>query len=416
MTRKVVMQTCQKIMSTSDKKVLELQEPNNKSVRRVLAVAASFPSPKFPEHYIFVRNILLEMARQGADVDVIVPLSWLTALKTWKKKPQKVDYGTLKVRRPIITTIPLQYFDILKKPFNAFNDRSMQRAIERCLPKDVKYDFCYTHFLHAGRAALEPMSSRGIPVLLNFGEGCPWEYDELYAKDDWIKELSAFAGIIAVSKCNQTYLVDRDPSLAEKVRYIPNGVDIESFKSMDRQKCRKILGLPQDEKFVIFCGHFEERKGPLRVLEAIRRVDIKGVFLGVGDDKPEGPEVLFVGSVVNDELPLWLNAADLFVMPSLAEGMCNAILEAMACGLPLVVSDRDFNREFLTDDCAEFVDPMDTESICEGIRNCLRPSRSRGMSNAAVSLAKTLSIQTRIKRIFNYTDSLGGITIPVKNI
>lgn len=379
--------------------------------RRVLAIAANFPHPKFPEHYIFVRNILLEMTRQGAHVDVIAPLSWVTAAKTWNKKPKQIDYGSLNVKRPLVTTIPLTFFNGLKRPLNALNDALLQRAIELCLPKNSKYDFCYAHFLHAGRAALGPMRSRGIPVLLNFGEGCPWEYDELYKKDKWVNGMTAFAGIIAVSKCNMKYLLDRDLGLKKKVRYIPNGVDIETFRPLDKKECRKTLGLPEDEQFALFCGHFEERKGPLRVLEAIRQIGIRGIFLGVGDEKPEGKEAYFVGSVVNDELPLWLNAADLFVMPSLAEGMSNAILEAMACGLPLVVSDRDFNREFLSENCAEFVDPLDTESISAGIQNCLVPSRCHEMSRASVLLANSLSLKARIKKIFNYADSLGGTLI-----
>jgi len=282
----------------------------------------------------------------------------------------------------------------------------MSRAIERSLPVGAKYDYCYAHFLPAGRAALKSMVRRSVPVFLNLGESDPWDYDLLYDKDSWVSELSAFTGIITVSKLNQKYILGRNARLKDKVRYIPNGVDTSRFKKLDRSKCRTKLNLPQNEKIVIFVGHFEERKGHLRVLEAIRQANIKGIFLGAGNEEPKGPEVLFQGSVVSKEIPIWLNAADVFVLPSLSEGMSNAVLEALACGLPLVVSDREFNREFLTEACAVFVDPLNSSDIAKGIDKCIKLGSSEKMSEASIELAKDYSIEKRIKLIDQFVEEM----------
>lgn len=369
------------------------------NVTRVLAVSAGFPTPRFPERYVFVKNILLEMARQGASVDVIAPFSWVSAIKTMLNASQNIDYFPLNVKFPTITTMPMSFFKGLRQSIMAFNEAAMSRAIERSLPTDAHYDFCYAHFLPAGRAVLEPAARRGIPVFVNLGESSLWSYDELYGRDAWVRGLSLFSGIITVSKRNHRYLLERDPHLVKKLRYIPNGVDTKRFLPMDKQMCRSKLGLPFDDKIAIFCGHFIERKGPLRVLDAIRRLGIKGIFLGKGLDKPEGPEVLFSGSVVNNDMPLWLNAADVFVLPSLSEGMSNAILEALACGLPLVVSDLDFNHEFLNQECTKFVDPLDPVDIAGGIERCLEPGLSESMRSASVGHAQKYNIERRITLI-----------------
>ncbi|MCH7564039.1 MAG: glycosyltransferase, partial [Gemmatimonadetes bacterium] len=112
------------------------------------------------------------------------------------------------------------------------------------------------------------------------------------------------------------------------------------FYPRPRAEMRRKLGLPMDRPIVAFTGHFHERKGPPRLLGAIRtRPEIGAVFLGSGPMTPKGAQVLFSGAVPHQEVPDWLGAADIFVLPTLAEGNCNAIMEAMACGLPVVASD-----------------------------------------------------------------------------
>jgi glycosyltransferase involved in cell wall biosynthesis len=178
------------------------------------------------------------------------------------------------------------------------------------------------------------------------------------------------------------------------------------FRPIPQQECRKRLGLPLEGPLVVFCGHYEERKGPLRVLAAIRRLDgLKGLFIGHGTQVPAGPEVVKTGVVAHEEMPLWLCAADVFVLPSLAEGMANAIVEAMCCGLPLVVADRPFNREYLSEECAIFVDPMDPEAIARGIRECIvNRERNASMRTAALKLSARFQMAERTERFFEFVD------------
>lgn len=115
-----------------------------------------------------------------------------------------------------------------------------------------------------------------------------------------------------------------------------------------------------------------------------------------------GGHVLFAGVVENAKVPDWLAACDVFVLPSLNEGRSNAVIEALACGLPVVVSDRSFNREFLREDFAVFVDPMNPDAIGSGIQFVLNDqARYTLMSKNARRAAESYSLADRAKMFLN---------------
>ncbi|MDH5182182.1 MAG: hypothetical protein OEY07_21180, partial [Gammaproteobacteria bacterium] len=169
--------------------------------RKVLAVTTNFPSPRFPEKGVFVRNILLEMTRQNADVDVIAPLSWVAGLKTLFKPKQKVNLSPLNVQQPMITTFSLRFGKFIYKFFMWLNDLSFNRGVRRSINHDTKYDFCYCHFLRSGLAVVDLLKSKNTPIVLNVGESNLSVYDNYYGSE-WIEKLSDFDHILAVSKEN----------------------------------------------------------------------------------------------------------------------------------------------------------------------------------------------------------------------
>jgi len=101
----------------------------------------------------------------------------------------------------------------------------------------------------------------------------------------------------------------------------------------------------------------------------------------------------------------YLNAADFFVLPTLAEGCCNAIVEAMACGLPIISSNRDFNEGILDDQCAILLDPLDISAIRDAIITLSNDSTLRKkMSEAALRKAQFLDITQRAQRILSFME------------
>lgn len=151
---------------------------------------------------------------------------------------------------------------------------------------------------------------------------------------------------------------------ADRARVVGNGVDITRFYPLDRASQRQALGLPIDAPVLVTVGGLVERKGFHRVmaaLPALRRQFPQLQYLIVGGPSPEGDWtqrlqalavelqvqdcVHFTGPVAPDDLRRYLSAADVFVLSTRNEGWANVLLEAMACGLPVVTTDVGGNAE-----------------------------------------------------------------------
>lgn len=142
---------------------------------------------------------------------------------------------------------------------------------------------------------------------------------------------------------------------ATRISVIPNGVDTELFHPGEMATARHQLGLPQDAFLILFSGNLIPRKGVDVLLRAFARLkeeqQLRLVILGSGPEEGPlrdlaeslevAPTVSFAGRKSFAAMPLWYQAADLFVMPSWAEGLSLAILEAMAAGRPVITTRPD---------------------------------------------------------------------------
>jgi teichuronic acid biosynthesis glycosyltransferase TuaC len=374
-------------------------------VKNIVAVTALYPSAMNPERGTFVRQILESIACKGVFVNALVPTSFHHKVKDWYSQKQ-VAYpykDQVNVSRPTYFSIPPSLLPRTIGYRIAF--KSYRLSVTKYLKSHVeKIDFVYAHFFFSGYACLPICKLLGIPLIVALGESNLSFNDEVFGRERVLSALHEFDRIIVVSKKNRDHVLNLDLELNEKVFYLPNGVDLNHFKPRDKQFARTHLGLPSDLKLILFVGHFNERKGSNRVLQAINSLDdVYGAFLGRGKDKPAGSRVLIADVVDQEKLVWWLSAADVFVLPSLAEGMSNAILEAIASGLPVVVANKDFNHEFLDESCAIFVNPMSVENIAEGIKTILdNPQRMKAMQISGRKCAHSYSLVKRTEKILEY--------------
>jgi glycosyltransferase involved in cell wall biosynthesis len=123
-----------------------------------------------------------------------------------------------------------------------------------------------------------------------------------------------------------------------RLRVIPMGVDEDVFRPRPQSEARRLLGLPEEERIVLFVGRPTPEKG-IEVLE--HALDGLGNGIRVVAVGPPGPpgRIEYVGPEPPERVALWLGAADALCLPSFAEAMPVSVVEALASGRPVVASD-----------------------------------------------------------------------------
>jgi glycosyltransferase involved in cell wall biosynthesis len=168
----------------------------------------------------------------------------------------------------------------------------------------------------------------------------------------------------------------------ERIHLVNNGVDASLFAATERARARHLLGLPQDERVLLFVGRLEERKGIFDLLDAFervrRRIDSRLVLVGDGAATARvraaarGGRVRVVGARPHDEVARWMAASDLLVLPSWMEGTPNVVLEALASGRPVVATRVGGTPDVLSDDRAGIlVPPRDPAALADAIVSAL---------------------------------------------
>jgi glycosyltransferase involved in cell wall biosynthesis len=165
--------------------------------------------------------------------------------------------------------------------------------------------------------------------------------------------------VIAVSEFTRAELVELLRVPEERIRVIPNAVDDEFRPD----------GPAADGEYVLAVGTLEPRKNLDRLGEAVRRLGVELRVVGArgwGGVSANGSGVRWLGELPDDELARLYRGASCFAYPSLYEGFGIPILEAMACGAPVVTSAGGATEE-VAGGAAVLVDPLDPAEIARGI-------------------------------------------------
>ncbi len=214
--------------------------------------------------------------------------------------------------------------------------------------------------------------------------------------------------VIAVSGHTRNDLVRHFGLRAERVTVIPNAADARFRPTDDSNAISRFKdahGLP--DHFILFVGTLEPRKNLRRLIEAFASLaadhrETKLVIVGAAgwltsdlaplvQTRGLSNRIIFTGYVPDDELPLWYQAATIFCYPSLYEGFGLPVLEAMACGTP-VITARTSSLPELTGDAALLVDPTAVTELTDALKTVLADgSRRHAMSQAGLARARSFS-------------------------
>lgn len=357
----------------------------------------------------FVEQIVNAYSQKGISVTVIAPQSitkhWLRGAELHPKKHvySYKDGLPITVYQPNVLSFGGR--------FERLNTILRDRAVYRILKKNkIKADICYGHFWHHAFSLFKYAKENSIPLFVVSGEAkischIVKTHEELKPFIEYVK------GVICVSSKNRDESIDDGLLLdVSKCTVIPNAIDNSLFHLMDKNVLRTKHKVGKNDFIVAFTGWYDHNKGIKRVSDAIKQIDdpeIKSFFIGDARDgdgiQPNCEGILFRGRLPHEQVPEYLNMADVFVLPTLAEGCNNAIIEAMACGLPVISSDRTFNWDVLNRDNSILIDPLNVNEIAKAIIE-LKQNKTRraAMAKAAIATADGLTTDKRADKMLNF--------------
>ena len=380
-------------------------------------VSTNYRTEKAHVH-VFLDNIVVQFVDRGHKCNVIAPQSFVTYFFKKNKRRELVSVRKTKAGNEYTVYSP-PYLVFPKKKFGKlcladWTRYFFYKSIEGAYKKyKLNADVVYSHFIQAGTAAVRLGKKLGVPSFIANGEADTPASMAHNSKALVDRTLIGVSGIISVSTKNKDEIeamCGGDANIMKKVAIIPNAVDSDKFYKKDKLECRKKLGFPEDKFIVAFTGSFIERKGVLRLAEAIDRFDdVYSVFIGTGAENPECKNILYKGRVENSLMIDYLNAADAFVLPTLAEGCSNAIVEGIACGLPVISADLPFNYDILDETNSIMLDPMSVDEIAEAIGK-LKNNRElcETLAKGSEERAKSLTIDARAEKILAFIDKIKG--------
>jgi teichuronic acid biosynthesis glycosyltransferase TuaC len=353
---------------------------------RVLHICWSYPSKLLPADGSFFRNQVEGLRGAGVDVTVAVPMPYVprtTAnlhhrLYRPALLPKVYEFNDIPVFVPRHARMP-NWLPISLAP------RTMACAVAKSVGSD--FDLIHAHFAYPyGWVGLHLSQRWGIPLVLSI-HGSDGHTDPYRSELSLRRFRHAVLGadcVLAVSND----LVNRVHDLTGKrAKLLPIGVDMSRFRPLiSQQAARHRLGIRGNQQIILFVGALIPDKGVDKLVAAMESLHgAQAIFVGEGPLHgliKNSARCTWVPSVSNDQIPLYLAAADVLALPTVAEGMPTVLIEAGAVGIPVVSTAVSSIPDLLADNRGLLVPFGDVPALVEAIRDVLTdPDRSSQRAN-----------------------------------
>jgi len=367
---------------------------------KILIITNLFPNNLEPARGTYNKQQITELSKL-CELKVIAPLPWHSHSKV---KEREIIAG--------IEVFHTRYFmtpKLFRSLYGFLFFFSLLKKVKK-IYRDFKFDLIYSPWAYPdGYGSFLIAKKLRVPIIIGILGSDINIFTQYFLRRKMIScALKRSDGVIAVS----TPLKERAVSIgvpSEKISVIKNGVDTNLFKPMARERCRQKLGLGLDKKIILFIGNLVPVKGINYLIDAFSGIsgkheNIELVIVGEGYVKKRllrqvnklslSDKVRFIPNKPHNEIPLLINACDVFCLPSLNEGCPNVLLEALACGKPVVATNVGGISEIISSqDYGILVPPKNSTELSVALENALN---------------KNWNFETMVEGVFNCSWSLNA--------
>ena len=267
---------------------------------------------------------------------------------------------------------------LLSRPFNgALAARALLPHVRAFRP-----DLIFSIFLYPDSyAALQIAKKLGVPlVAMGIGSDIHSIGDRLSALYTR-KVLKGADFLVTVSEDLRQKALTMGAK-PETSRAVVNGCELSIFHVRDRAEARRQLNLDPDAEIVLYIGRMDLRKGLRELVEAsaklhMTRPNLQVYMVGEGPDRPQILQAIESAGATGyihalppcqpDDVSVWMAAASLVTLPSYMEGCPNVVLEALACGRPVVATRVGGIPEIMSDACGRLIPPRDPTALAQAL-------------------------------------------------
>lgn len=368
----------------------------------------------------YVYNLSKQLVTEGHEVEIITYIDDIEVKRHIEKHNIKVH--NLKIK-------PCDYLSQLKFAYYA------SRLIKRLIENGNNYDIVHSHETSSFPFSLFYNSD---PPLVVTYHGKAFLYKQ--PEGSILKrKLRFWINVLQIKRAHKIIVLNYknfedaiNLGFGEKVTLIPNMIDLNEFRNNEKthsgflMKLREDLKVKSDNLVLLYVGRLAPMKGLEVLLESIMYIknnyrdiydNIKLLIVGDGPlfdllinikNKYELNNIVFLGWLDHSELVNICKIADVFVFPSLGEGMPTVILEAMAAGLPIICSKIPGIEDIVKEDFGLFVKPGDSMSLVNAIVKMFEDrTMLLRMKRAAIKDSNKYSLDRILKKVLDvYNDTI----------
>lgn len=368
---------------------------------RILLFSTLYPSSVRPGHGIFVETRLRELLRGGGvEARVMAPVPWFPSAHprfgSYAKMaatPTRETWNGIDVLHPRYPLLPKIGMTLAPALLAAACLKPMRRLIEG----GFDFDVIDAHYYYPDGVAAAWLGRHfGKPVTIT-ARGSDLNLIGHHALPRRMMNWAAGQAAASIGVCNALVDVLRGWGVeGARLHTMRNGVDLQRFQPQRQAEAREVTGA-SGAPLLLSVGHLVELKGHHLVIDALAQLVLRYpyarlVIIGVGEERVRLEQrardrgilarVTFTGAIPNNQLAAWYSAADMLVLASSREGWANVLLEAMACGAPVVATDTGGTREVVSDQVGVLVQERSAEAITAGVEKLIDMAPARAAVRA----------------------------------